>query len=62
LAHYLLQAALASVQRKFDKGAADMLEMLSTQAALSDAQQERIRCLAEWRSARLRLLAAAGQG
>lgn len=56
------QAALASVQRKFDKGAADMLEMLSIQAALSDAQQERIRCLAEWRSARLRLLAAAGQG
>jgi outer membrane protein len=56
------QAALDSVQRKFDKGAADMLEMLSTQAALSDALQERIRCLAEWRSARLRLVAAAGQG
>ena len=54
------QAALSSVQRKFDKGAADILEILSTQTALSDAQQERIRCLAEWRSARLRLLAAVG--
>lgn len=54
------QAALATVQRKFDKGAADILEILGAQAALSDAQQERIRCLADWRSARLRLLASAG--
>lgn len=61
--HLLLQAAqnaLSSVQRKFDRGAADILEILSTQAALADANQQRIRCLAEWRSARLRLLAAAG--
>jgi outer membrane protein len=28
--------------------------------ALSDAQQQRIQCQAEWRSARLRLLAATG--
>ena len=54
------QESTATVQRKFDRGAADILEILSTQSALSDAQQERIRCLAEWRSARLRLLAAAG--
>ncbi|MDC8757862.1 TolC family protein [Janthinobacterium fluminis] len=54
------QGALSSVQRKFDLGAADILEMLNTQSALLDAQQERIRCLAEWRSARLRLLASAG--
>lgn len=59
----LLQAAqnaLASVQRKFDRGASDILDILSTQAALADAHQQRIRCLAEWRSARLRLLAASG--
>lgn len=54
------QDALASVQRKFDKGASDILEILSTQTALSDAQQERLRCLAEWQSARLRLIANAG--
>ncbi|HWW04233.1 TolC family protein [Collimonas sp.] len=54
------QNALASVQRKFDRGASDILEILSTQAALADAHQQRIRCLAEWRSARLRLLAASG--
>lgn len=54
------QEALISVQHKFDRGAADILEILGTQAALSDARQERIRCLAEWRSARLQLLANAG--
>lgn len=52
--------ALAVSQRKFEKGAADILEILNTQTALADAQQERIRCLADWRSARLRLLANAG--
>ncbi|WP_402718179.1 TolC family protein [Janthinobacterium rivuli] len=52
--------AQAGVQRKFGLGAADILEMLNTQSALLEAQQERIRCQAEWRSARLRLLASAG--
>lgn len=52
--------AQASVQRKFGLGAADILEMLTTQSALLEAQQERIRCQAEWRAARLRLLASAG--
>ncbi len=54
------QAALQSVQRKFDVGAADILEMLNSQSALLDAQQERIRCQVDWRAARLRLLASAG--
>jgi len=54
------QNATESVQRKLDKGAADVLEMLNVQAALADAQLQRIRCLAEWRSARLRLMAVAG--
>ena len=54
------EKALSSVQRKYDRGAADILEILSTQNALSDAQLERVRCLAEWRSARLRLVSSAG--
>lgn len=54
------QALFSSVQRKFSKGAADMTEVLNTQVLLSEAQQERVRCLAEWRSARLRLFASAG--
>ncbi|APA68551.1 TolC family protein [Janthinobacterium sp. 1_2014MBL_MicDiv] len=54
------QEALASVQRKFGLGAADILEMLATQSALLEARQERVRCQAEWRASRLRLLASAG--
>lgn len=54
------RAALASAQRKFDKGAADILEMLHAQSALADAEEERIRCLSEWREAKLRLMATVG--
>jgi outer membrane protein len=55
------KSSLAVSQRKYDKGAADITEVLSTQAALSDAMQERVRCLAEWHSGRLQLLASVGQ-
>jgi outer membrane protein len=55
------QSALAVSQRKYDKRAADITELLSTQAALADSWSERIRCLAEWHSARLQLLANAGK-
>ncbi len=50
------QSALAVSQRKYDKGAADITELLSTQAALADAWNARARSLAEWNSARLLLL------
>jgi outer membrane protein len=53
-------AAVQSSQKRYDKGAADILELLATQNALADAQQERVRCLSDWRSARLRLMASAG--
>lgn len=59
----LFQAALqaqAATRRKYDKGAADILEILATQQALADARLERIRSLAEWRSTRLRLMASVG--
>ena len=55
------KSALAVSQRKYDKRAADITELLSTQAALADSWSERIRCLAEWHSARLQLLANAGK-
>ena len=55
------QSALAVSQRKYDKGAADITELLSTQTALADAWNERVRCLAEWHSARLQLLVTAGK-
>lgn len=52
--------SLESSQRRYDKGAADILEILNVQKAVADAEQERIRCVAEWRAARLRLMAEAG--
>lgn len=54
------QEAVKSSQRRYDLNAADVLEILNAQSALADAQQERIRAIAEWRSSRLRLLANAG--
>jgi len=54
------QESLSASMRRYEKGVADITELLNTQTALSDAQRERIRSLAEWRSARLRLLASAG--
>jgi outer membrane protein len=54
------QNALESSRRRYEKGAADILEMLNAQSALADASQERIRCLAEWNEFRLRLMANSG--
>jgi outer membrane protein len=54
------EAALASAKKRYDTGAADVLELITAEQALADADQERVRCLADWRSARLRLMANAG--
>lgn len=54
------RSAVRSLENRYAKGAADVLELLSTQSALSDALQERVRYLSEWRSTRLRLMASAG--
>lgn len=54
------QAALTSARRRYALGAGDILELLSAQAALAEATQERVRVLAEWEAARLRLFASAG--
>ena len=56
-----VQEALISSQRKYDKGAADIIEMLSSQKELAGFKQERGRAVSDWRSARLRLMTAAGQ-
>ena len=55
------QEALSSAQRRYQNGAADIVEMLNSQKELADAEQERVRAVGDWRSARLRLMAAAGQ-
>jgi outer membrane protein len=53
-------ASLTSSRHRYESGAADILELLTSQSALADARQERVRSLADWRSARLRLLATSG--
>lgn len=54
------EQAQRSAERRYDKGVGDIAELLTQQGALVEARQERIRCLADWQAARLRLLAAAG--
>ena len=59
----LLKAAQQSVEtsaRRYARGVAEVQEVLNTQSALADAELERVRSLAEWRSARLRLMSRAG--
>jgi len=56
----IADSALASVIRRYEKGAADIVEVIVIQNALSDAQTEVIQGLAELRSAKLRLLASTG--
>ncbi|MPQ56236.1 TolC family protein [Duganella sp. FT27W] len=52
--------ALHSVNRKYAGGVADIQELLTAERAASEAHRERTRCLAEWRAARMRLMASAG--
>lgn len=54
------QANMISVEKRYAKGAVDVLDLITAQSALIDAWQERLRAVAEWQSARLRLLASAG--
>jgi outer membrane protein len=53
--------AVASARRRYDKGAGDVLELLTAESALGDAQLERAKCVSEWRAARLKLSADAGR-
>lgn len=53
--------ALESMRRRYEKGASDLSEVLSVQTTLANAVDEKIKSLAEWRSARFHLLTAAAQ-
>lgn len=59
----LLDAAeqsLSSARHRYELGVADIQEILNTQRALADAELERIRCLGDWGSTRLRLMNSVG--
>jgi outer membrane protein len=53
--------ALASSQRRFDKGAADILEILNAERELGNAKEARILSVVRWRLSQLLLIAAAGK-
>nr|WP_295551255.1 TolC family protein [uncultured Pseudacidovorax sp.] len=55
------RASNSSSRRRYDRGAADMLEVLSTQQALTDAELLHAQARAKLYSSRLRVLAALGQ-
>ena len=54
------QTAVASSRRRYDRGEADVVELLNALMSMADARQERFRSVVEWHSARLQLLAVAG--
>lgn len=54
------QEALRSSLRRYQRNAADIQELLNVESSLAEAEQERIRAIAEHYSARLRLLANTG--
>jgi outer membrane protein len=60
----LLSAArevLAAAEARYAAGAVDVLEVVNAQKDFANALQERIRSLAGWRAARLKLLAGLGR-
>ena len=54
------QESMRTYERKYERGASDIIEILAAQTALADAREQRIICVSEWRSARLRLMADSG--
>lgn len=52
------KTAQESAERRVQRGEADVLEWLNIQMLKTNARQERLRALAEWHSARLKLLAS----
>jgi outer membrane protein len=55
------QTAFEAAQRRYDGGAGNILELLSSQTAFANAQQQRIQSLSDWRIARLTLAASLGR-
>ena len=52
--------AFKAAQNRYQKGVANILEVLTTQTALANAQQQRIQALAGWQNARIQLAASVG--
>ncbi|MEK6370285.1 MULTISPECIES: TolC family protein [Burkholderia] len=57
----LAQRAYDAARRRYEVGAASILELLNTQSALADAKRQRIQFLTDWRSMRLQLASKLGK-
>jgi outer membrane protein len=55
------RASLDATQHRYEGGAGSILELLNSQTAFANAQQQRIQSLADWRVARLALGASLGR-
>ncbi|NKI70723.1 TolC family protein [Collimonas pratensis] len=52
--------AFEAAESRYQKGVANILEVLTTQTALANAQQQRIQAMANWQNARIQLAASVG--
>jgi outer membrane protein len=52
--------AFKAAESRYQKGVANILEVLTTQTALANAQQQRIQAMASWQNARIQLAASVG--
>jgi len=52
--------AFKAAQSRYQKGVANIVEVLTTQTALANAQQQRIQAIANWQNARIQLAASIG--
>ncbi|MGC0154335.1 TolC family protein, partial [Chromobacterium vaccinii] len=55
------QAAFIAGKARYEKGAGNILELLSVQAELARARQQRVQALTDWLTARLQLAASVGR-
>lgn len=52
------QQATGSIQRKYEQGASDLVQLNQSASALTAARSELVKCWTEWQSARIRVVAA----
>src|SRR5471032_1319765 len=57
----IAQRSFIAAQRRYQAGVGNILELLNTQTALANAQQQRVQALTDWRAARLRLAGSLGR-
>jgi outer membrane protein len=57
----IAQRSFDAAKHRYTAGVGSILELLNAQSSLSDANQQRIQALTEWRSARLQLAAKIGR-